>query len=1067
MAEALGLAAGIAQFSMMGLKFAGIVREVYESTSGIPDEYGEIMSVASDIENITGQLLTQTAHPKYHGDDEQAIYKLAAESNQIAIELKATIKKALDGSRTKSTPLANKSQSGKRLGTALRLFLKEKDIKHLEERMQRIVNEMSLRTTHLMRLQQIETSARNESNIEELKKAVAHLQIDISSLCNASDVATTRKDCQASLVGLVDAFDEIMVKVLIDELRYDEIEDRYDSVSDVHAGSCQWIFDRSKTELMDWLESSNGLFWIQGKAGSGKSTLMKFIKEDTRRKKDNIIPRALAKWSGSKTLVIAQHFFWYGGLKLQRSIEGLYRSLLSQIVEAAPDVIKHIHVNLGNCRGPWSRARLRAMLEDIGTLDESLGFRFFLMIDGLDEYENRDADFKSDLDIIDLVKRLSISPCMKILVSSRHWTPFQTAFNKTPQLLTEVFTRSDMEKFAWEQLESAIPSTEKEMGREDQWRELAEEIAAIAEGVWLWTCLVVLDMKRKIMLDEGFSKAKEALDKFPRGLEDYFGHIVASTTPDYRVEGARILLLAVAAESINQPFQLDSVCLILQMDEAPSKSLPWRERARQARLPPWFKPPVRKYNLFDERPDNPYKTKSDDSRITFKLDEDLHYYQIVRNRLNNRTKDLLELEWPGVNKMKVSTCTYYRRNMNRIDDAMDIFELRVAYLHRTVRDFLTQYHFQELQENAGEKYHPHLVLLRAKMLPLVLGRSSLKFVKSKPIAYRHLRQCLEAASAVDTKYVQLFSQPVVAYGVDYDDPLFCKLSFLDVKNLERVRSESSLGDMLDQYEDIILTMKLLVSDRCPEILVPMGPHCNRRYSDLLPGNPQTDKHDSDGIIDCSQLLDIVGLPELAFAVVAGLHLFVSSISQKYWPQRHPSERLSQLLCWYITWYRAMVTEVPTCCYKGMHDPRCKCKCHYSYFGMKRSSFPFNELHSRESVLEMMEFLLKIGAQPCQEVGIFSFKNYPPSLTVWDQFLRLEKLIADGANDPKAKGHVSREDIAVLLMRYGASPDDSAFGVLFMDTEGMKLQDRAKREGVIRGDPSKWTTPGTGSSCLIC
>ena len=75
-----------------------------------------------------------------------------------------------------------------------------------------------------------------------------------------------------------------------------------------------------------WLRSEQKLYWINGKAGSGKSTLMNYICQDYRRLE------LLRDWSADRLLLTTVYFFWSAGSRLQKSIDGLLRSLLYQIL---------------------------------------------------------------------------------------------------------------------------------------------------------------------------------------------------------------------------------------------------------------------------------------------------------------------------------------------------------------------------------------------------------------------------------------------------------------------------------------------------------------------------------------------------------------------------------------------------------------------------------------------------------------------------------------------------------------------------------------------------------------
>ena len=74
----------------------------------------------------------------------------------------------------------------------------------------------------------------------------------------------------------------------IASLEYNDMIDRENRIATAHESTFQWIFqdDQSQDQqshslrwssFREWLETDNQLYWITGKAGSGKSTLMKFL----------------------------------------------------------------------------------------------------------------------------------------------------------------------------------------------------------------------------------------------------------------------------------------------------------------------------------------------------------------------------------------------------------------------------------------------------------------------------------------------------------------------------------------------------------------------------------------------------------------------------------------------------------------------------------------------------------------------------------------------------------------------------------------------------------------------
>jgi predicted ATPase len=60
------------------------------------------------------------------------------------------------------------------------------------------------------------------------------------------------------------------------------MNDRKESISTAHNKTLHWPLEPPRGEfpwddLSKWLQFDSGIYWISGKAGSGKSTLMKHI----------------------------------------------------------------------------------------------------------------------------------------------------------------------------------------------------------------------------------------------------------------------------------------------------------------------------------------------------------------------------------------------------------------------------------------------------------------------------------------------------------------------------------------------------------------------------------------------------------------------------------------------------------------------------------------------------------------------------------------------------------------------------------------------------------------------
>ena len=106
---------------------------------------------------------------------------------------------------------------------------------------------------------------------------------------------------------------------------------RQESISTAARNTYQWVLDESYQGPWDnfpeWLRSDRPVYWVSGKPGSGKSTLMNYIW--TERKED--LEKNLLHWSTDHTLVVASVFFWANGSsEMQKSANGFLRALIHQ-----------------------------------------------------------------------------------------------------------------------------------------------------------------------------------------------------------------------------------------------------------------------------------------------------------------------------------------------------------------------------------------------------------------------------------------------------------------------------------------------------------------------------------------------------------------------------------------------------------------------------------------------------------------------------------------------------------------------------------------------------------------
>lgn len=288
-----------------------------------------------------------------------------------------------------------------------------------------------------------------------------------------------------------------------------------------------------------WLRSGDGVFHISGKAGSGKSTLIKFL---TREEKTHLLLGKWAKDRGQK-LIIARFFFWASGDELQRSLEGLYRAVLWNVLSQRPDLIPRVFPDAESSRRsqmPFERDELHSALDRLfGHQENHEDFpRICLFIDGLDEC---DGDYwKLSRSLLEWSSPGNVKFC----VSSRPFNEFMKLFGTNPERHFQLsdLTRFDMYQFVTSELltDGRIQSgglTQHEATN------IASDIVDKADGVFLWIRLVTDSLLKSVGNDCTSAQLIERLRRLPRGLYSLFLRMIQALDDSERRRAARTLLI--------------------------------------------------------------------------------------------------------------------------------------------------------------------------------------------------------------------------------------------------------------------------------------------------------------------------------------------------------------------------------------------------------------------------------------------------------------------------------------------------------------------------------------------
>ena len=295
---------------------------------------------------------------------------------------------------------------------------------------------------------------------------------------------------------------------------------------------------------MDWLRSDNGIFWISGKPGSGKSTLMKYLTENERTKdlvSKTPIPTFLISYffyelgdPQEKAFVSLLHEFVYQLLKEIHGISKRASSMLIQILEPYMTQARE---------QPWAQKVLQEALRHI-VVKSPFNAGVVLFIDGFDECEGSHADqleFLKDLVESSKGSKLSIKTC----IASRADVDIQLRLSIYPSLAIHRHTTPDISSYVTRKLKAAWELMASQPGGTtatfDQ--ELIDNVVRKAEGVFLWVNLVVTQLVMSIEAEAEVSDLHREVARLPEGLEQLYQRIVAKIPQNRLHESINLLQL--------------------------------------------------------------------------------------------------------------------------------------------------------------------------------------------------------------------------------------------------------------------------------------------------------------------------------------------------------------------------------------------------------------------------------------------------------------------------------------------------------------------------------------------
>jgi hypothetical protein len=451
--------------------------------------------------------------------------------------------------------------------------------------------------------------------------------------------------------------------------------------------------NEKRDHFLSWLRTRSGVFYISGKAGSGKSTMMKFVAGNRK------TTQQLENWAAAenKLLILCKVYFWNSGTELQRSLQGLYRTLLFQILQQHPFIIRHVFPDAWSAitrlrntpqhsqeLRPFDIAELRDAINRLfGLFDTQVlsGYKMCLFIDGLDEYEG---------DYWKLAKEIlawaSASTDVKFCLSSRPHGDFLNHFAKNPEqhLRLPDFTRGDMLRFVQQELRNDERYASMDVDSNNH-LDFVEAIVTKASGVFLWVKLVTGQILKGIGDKCSMRQLQERLTSIPNGLDQVFRRMMDAIPDTEQGRTARMLLTMICDQESEIGGLIFTQAYLDDVADNPS-----------------LRSSVLSGNLGE------FYTRIESKAICHTMGQ----------RAMARSQGLLEVVHHGGTRFP--------------------FCHSLQFIHRTAREFVSQIDIRERLRNLAGDFHPYRALTHA--LLAMVHRVDMDFKRSNMICPPHLHQ---------------------------------------------------------------------------------------------------------------------------------------------------------------------------------------------------------------------------------------------------------------------------------------------------------------------------------------
>ncbi|KAK1758915.1 hypothetical protein QBC47DRAFT_314808 [Echria macrotheca] len=560
--SAFSLAVNVITVVEVAVKTGKTLHELYKSTSGFTKETQELIQATGQFEKALASL-------------DSAQNQLAAAQDPGIADATATASKQCGEAMQAIKAILKQCRCGKPSSTrdALKTWLKT-NVKHrakleeLQANLESATRQLKISLAIATRIDIARVTQLLDASDKTQAQLAAQLQAIGEELPKLGENSTLLETIKEAVTLSEDSFNAMNHAAILRALRPVTADKRFEEINDPVASTFSWILDepesfsdvnseasstpedspksRVSLELTDWLKAGSGVFHIVGKPGCGKSTLMKYLAAHRSSR------HFLEQWASQsgKQLICSSFFFWKLGTDEQKTMRGLRRGILYDVLRGNPDVARLVFPE------HWAPKRHASQLRAVPELDISgsqvtaafdrlLGsaetiprFKICLFIDGLDEF---DEPAESLWAFSSKLQTWAECDNVKLCVSSREEAPILKAFSSAHRVILHTVTSSDVEVLVRSRLESnphfqMLARSDPAGGASSS--RFQSSIVENAEGVFLWVVLLLKWVEEELATGTGsFQALRRLVETAPQELDQFFMRILDSI-PKHHSRGA-------------------------------------------------------------------------------------------------------------------------------------------------------------------------------------------------------------------------------------------------------------------------------------------------------------------------------------------------------------------------------------------------------------------------------------------------------------------------------------------------------------------------------------------------